>query len=304
MRLCAIIAVALVALVTGQRQRHAQSSLLRVASGAGQLTAVVGAVHGHAFPSSVDARPVVRSHSQRLHAALSIPLQEDLLEPAAVPTGNCSQAIDLPAAALPSATKQAFQCMVAAGWTQLSIPVTRNGPNCSIDKIVITTVQNAQAAGFTGVDLLVAPLNATACPEDPASQMSDVFAALDSASLSISRIWIDVTSSASPSGWGSDCGANRHWLGPALRNAARRLGFHRVGVKSSSSDWTTLMCNAQDLSQLSLWYVHQDNQSNMNDWKSIGFGGWQQPLAKQFAAQSTCGLQIDLDFRMQGVCEE
>ena len=52
----------------------------------------------------------------------------------------------------------------------------------------------------------------------------------------------------------------------------------------------------QNFANLPLWYAHYDNVRNMDDYAKLPFGGWTQPLIKQYwaGAKSTlCGIEID-----------
>lgn len=209
---------------------------------------------------------------------------------------DCQVAMDLVNS--PTLTLSTFQCL-AKTYHQVSVGVTRLA-NCSVDDTIVETVQSALSAGFLGVDLIIPPAPVT-CDIDPGFQVLEVLSLFESSNVPISHVWFDVK--AATGLWQTACEENLQWLGPALRHAARELGPSKVGLRTNSADWTSIMCGSQQLAQVPMWYQLIDQQPNMNDWGANSFGGWQQPVAKQYATSNTCGVAIAADYRMGAICQ-
>merc|ERR1712130_429790 len=68
-----------------------------------------------------------------------------------------------------------------------------------------------------------------------------------------------------------------------------------VGIYSSSSQWSPIMCDTSKFSNRQLWYAHYDGHASFSDFSP--FGGWTKPNIKQYAGTTyTCGTAIDKDY--------
>ena len=80
-----------------------------------------------------------------------------------------------------------------------------------------------------------------------------------------------------------------------LSQASSMLGAGKVGVYSSASQWSPIMCGWTGASSHQLWYAHYDNNPSFSDFSA--FGGWTKPAIKQYAGDvSICSTSIDKDF--------
>ena len=71
--------------------------------------------------------------------------------------------------------------------------------------------------------------------------------------------------------------------------------YLRAGIYSSNSQWSPIMGNTAQFSNLPLWYPHYDNNPSFNDWYS--FGGWSRPNIKQYAGDvGFCSAGVDLNY--------
>ncbi len=102
-------------------------------------------------------------------------------------------------------------------------------------------------------------------------------------------MWIDIEA---PRLFKSTCAANVRFLKEIIAS----LGKHYkgpVGVYSSESQWTPIMCGSTAFSHLPLWWPRYDNNKYITSgWKN--FGGWTKPAMKQFAGDKVvCGQDLD-----------
>jgi hypothetical protein len=122
---------------------------------------------------------------------------------------------------------------------------------------------------------------------DAASEMSTYISSLKSDGvLNTNMIWMDIEGTQY---WSSSCATNQKWLSDAIKKIDSMYtgcGMKScVGIYTSSSQWSPIMCNTAEFSSHQLWYAHYDNKASFSDFSP--FGGWTKPAMKQFKEQPT-----------------
>merc|ERR1719197_1069303 len=112
--------------------------------------------------------------------------------------------------------------------------------------------------------------------------------------LSKNMIWMDIENTNYRSS-----SSNQSWLSEAIstiNGLYKGCGLSTcVGIYSSSSQWSPIMCNTSKFSNRQLWYAHYDGHASFSDFSP--FGGWSKPNIKQYAGTTyTCGTAIDKDY--------
>ena len=75
-----------------------------------------------------------------------------------------------------------------------------------------------------------------------------------------------------------------------------------VGIYSSHYEWINLLGNdtyCSDFTDIPLWYAHFDKDPSFDDYTRYQFGGWKQPMIKQYidlTRNTVCGLTVDQDY--------
>jgi len=140
------------------------------------------------------------------------------------------------------------------------------------------TVKAAWAAGLASVDVYHFPCLRV----DAADQVRDAVSAISAAGARFERYWIDVEQGA---GWSaSDFAGNAAFLRRMLQ-AAEALGL-QVGIYTSPYEWS-ITVNSAGFSSYPLWYAQYDGVASFADF--VPFGGWTQPVMKQFAGDQVSG---------------
>ena len=88
------------------------------------------------------------------------------------------------------------------------------------------------------------------CPScgNPAGQMSTLVNSLKSQGVKFGMIWLDIEG---PSYWSSSCSTNQQFAA-GLANQAVSMGIN-LGVYTSASQWSPIMCGWTGLSKYPLW---------------------------------------------------
>lgn len=102
-------------------------------------------------------------------------------------------------------------------------------------------------------------------------------------------LWLDIEGR-----WNRNIDINIQFVEELIQQI-NNLGI-RVGIYTSKSHWISIMNNITKFSLDSpLWYPHYDNNKSFNDFRA--FGGWRQPLVKQFIGDvKECGVILDRNF--------
>jgi GH25 family lysozyme M1 (1,4-beta-N-acetylmuramidase) len=75
-----------------------------------------------------------------------------------------------------------------------------------------------------------------------------------------------------------------------------------VGIYSSHYEWVSLLGNdtyCSDFTDIPLWYAHFDKDPSFDDYAKYQFGGWKQPMIKQYidlTRNTVCGFTVDQDY--------
>jgi len=114
--------------------------------------------------------------------------------------------------------------------------------------------------------------------------------------LTNNMVWFDIEGSQY---WSASCSTNQNWLASAISTVNglyKGCGLSTcVGIYSSSSQWSPIMCGTTQFKSYQLWYAHYDNSPSFSDFSS--FGGWTKPAIKQYAGTtSICSTSIDKDY--------
>lgn len=85
----------------------------------------------------------------------------------------------------------------------------------------------------------------------------------------------------------------------SLRTQYKIPIYSVLGIKTNKNDWETLVGNSDAFSRYDLWYADGEMllqpRANCSDWSKKSFGGWSQPLFKQYVkGVTTCSNLFDL----------
>jgi hypothetical protein len=113
-------------------------------------------------------------------------------------------------------------------------------------------------------------------------------------------IWLDIeTNPSSGCTWAHDTPESNCQYVQELISAIKARG-RAVGIYASAYMWNQIMGSKDsctDFSSFPLWYAHYDGKESFDDWPTSKFGGWAQPVLKQFAGDSVvCGYKLDLSY--------
>lgn len=149
--------------------------------------------------------------------------------------------------------------------------------NASIAKQQLTTL----VAGGMTVDVYVFLYFSS-------SMTTQVQNALSIASgFPVGRIWLDIE---------ADPGSlDVQTIHAKIQEAVNACGTMPVGIYTHQF-WLQHMEGSAAFSDLPLWYAHYDNVPTFDDWKTLAFGGWTMPTAKQYKGTTTVGGNtVDVD---------
>eukprot|EP00276_Gloeochaete_wittrockiana_P003275 CAMPEP_0184644944 /NCGR_PEP_ID=MMETSP0308-20130426/1533_1 /TAXON_ID=38269 /ORGANISM="Gloeochaete witrockiana, Strain SAG 46.84" /LENGTH=222 /DNA_ID=CAMNT_0027073693 /DNA_START=30 /DNA_END=698 /DNA_ORIENTATION=+ len=188
-------------------------------------------------------------------------------------------------------SQSSFNCLKSDGYVFGIIEATAGtgGFNSHIG----TDISRAHAAGIANVDVYIFPNT----KQSASSSMTTLINQLKSAgALTKNMIWMDIEGSQY---WSSSCSTNQQWLSQAISTID---GLYKgcgkstcVGIYTSSSQWSPIMCGSSQFSKYQLWYAHYDNSASFSDFSS--FGGWTKPAMKQYAGTTNiCSTSIDKDY--------
>lgn len=83
--------------------------------------------------------------------------------------------------------------------------------------------------------------------------------------LTKNMVWMDIENTAY---WSSSCTDNQNWLSDAIstiNSLYKGCGLSTcVGIYTSSSQWSPIMCNTSSFSSHQLWYAHYDNSPSFS----------------------------------------
>ena len=106
----------------------------------------------------------------------------------------------------------------------------------------------------------------------------------------IGRMWLDVEEAP------GSLGTNAILAKIAeAKNACIAQGTAECGIYTGPGFWKSYMLNTSQVSELPLWYAQYNGKKTLSDWGTEHFGGWQKPVAKQWAEETLCGVGPDKD---------
>lgn len=113
--------------------------------------------------------------------------------------------------------------------------------------------------------------------------------------LPVGRLWIDLEE-APPSGQ-----SRLETIGH-IRDALDECGFFPCGIYTSKGWWedADYTGNTTEFSTYPLWYAHYPTEPNLDEWGSFGFGGWPEPVGKQYDRGHLAGASVDFNIMYLG----
>ncbi len=126
--------------------------------------------------------------------------------------------------------------------------------------------------------------------KDVATQTREAFRRVSG--FPIGRMWLDVEEN--PAGLGSSKLVSfvRAGLDECTALGGSAIG---CGIYTGPGFWKSYMSNTSELASVPLWYAQYNGRTGLDAWSSEKFGGWSQPVAKQWAEQALCGVGVDKD---------
>ena len=106
----------------------------------------------------------------------------------------------------------------------------------------------------------------------------------------IGRMWLDVEED--PRGLGANPLGD---LVQAAVDACQKHASVTCGIYTGPGFWETYMNNMTRFAAVPLWYAQYNKLTSLDAWKTEAFGGWPQPVGKQWAEQPLCGIGVDKD---------
>jgi len=118
---------------------------------------------------------------------------------------------------------------------------------------------------------------------DIAAQVKQAFQRVSG--FPIGRMWLDIEQDA------GGRGANQ--LIDAIAKSlavCKAQGGVECGIYTSPGWWKTNVNDTTQFKNELLWWAHYDYKTSLSTWSKDAFGGWTQPVAKQWATQPLCGV--------------
>lgn len=131
--------------------------------------------------------------------------------------------------------------------------------------------------------------------DDIAAQVDTAFAR--AAGFPIGRMWLDVEQE--PGGLGA---TELEAKVQQAVDACQKHGSAECGIYTGRGFWQGALANTKKFAELPLWYAHYNFKKELSHWPAEGFGGWQSPVAKQWAEEVLCSVGVDKN-TMQVVTE-
>lgn len=123
---------------------------------------------------------------------------------------------------------------------------------------------------------------------DTAAQVEQAFTT--AAGFPVGRMWLDVEE--------PPAGRSVATLTAAVERAATACRAHAgvdCGIYTGAGFWRSAMANTATFAELPLWFAWYDHDQRLDTWATQRFGGWQAPVAKQWAEEVLCGVGVDKD---------
>ncbi|CAF3955875.1 unnamed protein product [Rotaria sordida] len=199
---------------------------------------------------------------------------------AAIPTILATLGVDVSQ----RVSQEQFACLKESGYKFVIVRVYRSVG--VVDTNSAQTIKNARAAGLNNVDAYLLPC--ISCGDAP-QQVIETIDYLRDEEAQIDRLWFDIEGQ-----WNNDTDINIQFVDELIKQTST-LDV-KFGIYTSRYQWISIMNDATKFSSNSpLWYAHYDNDQSFRDFQS--FGGWTQPLIKQFISDvKECGMILDKNF--------
>ena len=104
----------------------------------------------------------------------------------------------------------------------------------------------------------------------------------------VGRIWLDVEDRPGALGDGE--------IKALIREAMAAAGDVPIGLYTSEGWWDTYFGDAaREFAELPLWYARYDDRPTLDTWAEHRFGGWSEPIGKQYMDnhRRVCDLTLD-----------
>lgn len=101
----------------------------------------------------------------------------------------------------------------------------------------------------------------------------------------IGRMWLDIEQD--PAGLGANALIAKT---QEAVTACKAQGSAECGIYTGPGYWKTYMNDTTAFSAIPLWWAHYDYKTSLSTWAQDKFGGWTNPVAKQWATQPLCGV--------------
>jgi len=190
-----------------------------------------------------------------------------------------------------------YECLVSNGYSYAILQAQTGHPlgDGHYNPYIGPNYHSAISAGISPIDVYIFPDYG----QDPVAQVNQTISLLfqDDVLYHNNMIYMDVENTQY---WPGTCDENIEFLHKIIATAESMyydcgLNFC-IGIYSSASQWSPIMCGTTEFSKYPLWYPHYDNDPSFQDWKP--FGGWVTPVMKQYTGTtSICGTEIDNDYK-------
>merc|ERR1712137_1096188 len=150
-----------------------------------------------------------------------------------------------------------FSCLKSNGYDFGIIEATK-GSAAELNPYISSVVANARKY-IKNVDVYIFPDTS----HSASSLMSSYIKSLKSDGvLTNNMVWMDIEGSQY---WSSSCSSNQNWLKEAINeinSLYKGCGLSTcVGIYTSESQWSPIMCNTSQFSNHQLWYAHYDEMN-------------------------------------------
>uniref|UniRef100_A0A6U1XB29 Lysozyme n=1 Tax=Vannella robusta TaxID=1487602 RepID=A0A6U1XB29_9EUKA len=184
-----------------------------------------------------------------------------------------------------------FSCLKSNGYDFGIIEATK-GSQATLNPYISSVVSNARKH-IKNIDVYIFPDTSHSASSLMNSFIKDL---KKDGVLTNNMIWMDIEGTQY---WSGSCSNNQKWLKEAINtiNGLYTGCGHStcVGIYTSESQWSPIMCNTSEFSNHQLWYAHYDGKASFSDFKA--FGGWTKPNMKQYQGTTNiCNTQIDKDY--------
>ena len=172
----------------------------------------------------------------------------------------------------------------------------------AMDIHAVDSLKRANQVGFETIDTYLFPCRSMSAQD----QVAQLVGNLTQAGSKYGKIWLDIEENPwEGCGWDKfSFESNCQYIADLLAEL-RRQG-QTPGIYASHYEWVTLLGNdtyCSNYTDVPLWYAHFDGVKSFDDYPKYQFGGWKQPLMKQYidlTRNTVCGFTIDQDFMPDG----